>query len=190
MPHATPSAAPTLRAWLCLDRALPQRFSLRFEVSGGIGRLSPSPPHAPAGLSRGRPVGLVENLDLHELYIIEILTAAGPGRAWERWPLLSDGAAVLSDLEVGVWVELVLGGASRHGPVAAAPELQVAGVEGVALDADDLPTEARGLLAFPSLDDEPLPPLDDDAPTDLSLLPPPMARLYALRRHRDLETQT
>ena len=190
MPKPPPLAAPILRVWLRLDRPSPRRYSLRFDVEGGVGRLMPSPPHAPAGLSRGRPGGTVENLDLHELYVMEILTAPRLGESWTRSPVLAGGAAPLSELKPGVWVELSIGAdALRLGGSGARGERADSASTGSPAPSDELPTEARGLLSLPRLDEEPLPPLDDDAPTDLSLLPPPMARLQALRRRRDLDNQ-
>ena len=173
----TPRPGPAVRAWLRQEPGSPVRYTLRFEVDAGIGRLVPLPAHASAQLQRGTAAATVGQLDVHELFVIQLLTSGDHGQTWTGGPLLPDGGALLHDLPVGEWVPL-----SR--PARGRSPSRTRPAPGTALPPEEAPTDVV-LLPLDGLDDG-LPPLRDDAPTDLNLLPPPMARLQALRRHKEL----
>lgn len=186
--------------WIRRDFGDPATFSLRFVARGGVVRLYPPPVGAPVELSLGASQGQVHDLGASDLFVLQVLTAGSPAGPWRSRPLMAQGPGILSELVPGVWAAL----ATEANQLAVPPRRSepatlmtpfddIEALDGFDDDPDmeppiedaERPTE-QGMVAMPGVEDEPMEPIGADSPTDLSLLPPPMARLQALRLRRQL----
>lgn len=174
---------PACSVWLRRDFGEPPLFSLRFSCAGGIARLLPVPAAAAFAVGRGVQEAEVHPLNRRELTSLTLQLASSVLESWASYRVVRE-PGVLTSLVPGTWVELDVCPRRLPAPPPVPPGAELDPDYEPPPSADDPPTE--GVLFFAA---DGLPPLDPDAPTDLSLLSPPMARIQALRKKGEIDDE-